>query len=169
MSKSNGNGLFPAEARYVLWLDPGVTTGWALYYVDQQRLITDEYDFPELCWRIERWCASSGPATVVGVERFVITPGKARFHEAYDALYTIGAAKSAASRHRALRFLDGQTSSVGKSFGSDEVLKACGWYSYTKTHGNDAARHMGTYLSSQGVAPRAWTDSIRGLLEKQET
>jgi hypothetical protein len=158
----------PAGCRYVLWLDPGLITGWALYYVDDQKIVLDQYEFDELCWRLANWCKTTGSTTVVGVERFALTSKSWPYKDAYSALYAIGAAKSAASRHGALRFLDGQTSSAGLALGTDEVLRTCGWYSTILPHGNDAARHIGSYLSSVDCAPSAWTDSIRTLLENQE-
>lgn len=152
----------------MLWLDPGLITGWALYYVEDEKLDMNEYEFDELCWRLENWCATAGKDTVVGVERFALTSKSWQYKDAYTALYAIGAARSAASRHGAIRFLDGTTSSTGLALGSDEVLRACGWYSTTLGHGNDAARHVGSYLTSVDCAPRTWTDSIRTLLENQE-
>lgn len=161
-------GRLPAGCRYVLWLDPGLVTGWALYYVEDEKIDLNEYEFDELVWRLENWCATAGSSTVIGCERFMLTSKSWQYKHAYDALYAIGAAKSAASRHGALRFLEGQTSSAGLALGSDEVLRACGWYSTVLQHGNDAARHIGSYLTSVDCAPRAWTDSIRTLLENQE-
>jgi hypothetical protein len=158
----------PAGCRYVLWLDPGLITGWALYYVEDEKIDVQQYEFDELSWRLEAWCSTAGPSTVVGVERFALTAKSWQYPDAYHALYAIGAAKAAASRHKALRFLDGQTSSAGLALGSDEVLKACGWYSTILPHGNDASRHVGSYLTSVDCAPAVWTDSIRTLLLNQE-
>lgn len=139
------------ELRYVLWLDPGVTTGWALYYLNQGVLYQDEYDYFTLCVRLERWLGTAGRHTMVGCERFVITPHSHRRPGSSEAMQAWGAVRSAALRHYAHGFDDRQTSSVAKSFGTDLRLRALRWYNPDMPHANDAARHVITWLAGRGL------------------
>lgn len=153
--------------QYILWLDPGTLTGWALYYTKDDQLITAEYEFDELVRRLEHWARSAGPRTVIGCERFVITQNSSRRHGSVDALQVWGAARSAASRHNVGGFLEHQNSSVAKNTCPDAILKAIGWYSTTMGHANDAARHIYRWMCQEDMLPHPLRRKLTTYLEQE--
>lgn len=152
---------------YVLWLDPGATTGWALWYTREQRLTQAEYDWDELVWRLEAWASSARRKTIIGCERFVITPDSARRPGSIEALQVWGAARSAATRHDAFMFLDHQTSSMAKTSCPDEILQTLGWRRNTMGHANDAARHVYRWMCQEGVLPSTLRAKLTLHLEQE--
>lgn len=150
------------NARYVLFLDGGATTGWALYDRDEDRIFIEQLDtYEQLGKKLEAWMGSSGgPKTALGAERYVITPMSARKDPNGLAIQVYGLARWLAHRCGAVTFVGNQNSSSALHFVSDDLLKRVGWYRPGMPHGNDAARHVIKFLEAQ----RALPDHIRGKI-----
>lgn len=143
----------PVPPHYVLWLDPGETTGWALWHCVEGVLHADEYTFNEIGVKLERWLSTAGPRTVVGCEKFIITQETSKKSQQPAALHVTGIAKSLALQYQAWEFLNDQTSASAKSFCPNSMLKSIGWYSTTRGHANDACRHLFLYLTRTHRVP----------------
>ena len=133
---------------YVLWLDPGEMTGWALWYTEQQHLFTAEYDRKNIGTYLERWLSTGGGKTVLGCEKYIITPETARLSQQPASLEVIGIARELANKYPVVEFRCDQSSSTAKTFCTNQMLKAIGWYRVGMRHANDASRHLFLYLSN---------------------
>lgn len=133
--------------RYVLALDGGEDTGWALYDADLESLfsVREIDDFLSLGAELETWLSAHGPETAVIAERYVVTALSARKDPHLHATQVYGMARWLALKHGAT-FVMGQTSSAALGLVSDQWLRALGWYHPGKDHGNDACRHVVKYL-----------------------
>ena len=140
--------------KYALWLDPGETTGWALWYFEQETLFMAEYEREEIGRFLERWMSTGGRHTVLGCEKFTITAHTARLSQQPAALEIIGVARHLAQKYRAPEFRVDQTPAQAKSFCTDAMLRRLGWYKAALGHANDAARHLLTYLTTTSQLPR---------------
>jgi len=145
----------------ILAIDPGGTTGWARMYSGRDGIV----DVGQVEGRhgFYTWHAA-GPRSSderIVVEKFTITPATAKMSAQYDALYIIGYLEAWA--HLVGRSFTLQTPSEAKGIGTDDALKALGWWRPGLPHGMDAARHLFRYLVSSHD-PRA-TELIRGVLD----
>jgi hypothetical protein len=144
--------------RFVLGIDPGKTTGVALY-----DLLTDHLDGAELAEdEVGRWLEFmiAGVRPVVACEAFVITQHTARNSQAPWSLEIIGVARHLAATH-GCRF-ELQAASAAKAFATDARLKALGWWRPGKGHMADAQRHTLLFLVKNG-----WWDGF--LDDKRST
>lgn len=140
--------------RYVLGLDPGLMTGWAL--LDTQ---TDEYQCGEWNWAtaatgIEELAARYGADLAIACERFTITIQTAKDTQAPWSLELIGVSRYMAQKYGA-EFVLQQVASA-KRFSADWRLKNLQWYVPGKSHARDAARHLLLYL----VTRKWWKDCL---------
>lgn len=146
----------------ILALDPGQTTGWALWepgslsppecgqtdFVETMRLLSD---------RVSRF-----ENLQIVAEMFIIGAGTVRKSQAPWSLEIIGCARWAAlTTGRDLKL---QQAASAKRFSSDWRLKALGWYKPGKGHANDALRHLLLYAVSMG-----WWDPRVGPRDIEET
>lgn len=154
--------------RYVLWLDGGETTGWALYDGAERQIFMEEIDQFEVVGRkLEAWLSTAGPRTVVGAERYVITPMSARKDPTGAAIQVYGMARWCAAKNGA-RFAGGQTSSDALSLVKDDWLKAFGWWKPGMTDGHDAARHVVKYLVDRNRLPAHLSERLGTLLSVED-
>jgi hypothetical protein len=150
---------------YALWLDPGVTTGWALYSVgDSERPWLDQRSFGDLATDLDAFMLAAGPATALGVERFILTSVSARRPGSVEAIQAWGVARAMAHLHGAGEFVDDQTSAMAKSFSTDDRLRALGWYTPGAPHANDAARHLLLWLVRRELLTDDQREVLRSLL-----
>jgi hypothetical protein len=146
----------------VLCLDPGHTTGWAMFHdgfligAGQQHT----YGAPEA----DRLIRSMGllaqnknlTITVVVLEAYHIYAHRLQQHVNSDVptLQIIGAIKAAISREKAYRMatIEEQMAFQAKRFADDKKLRAWKLYQQEKKHANDAIRH-GVYWHVFGLQP----------------
>jgi hypothetical protein len=124
----------------VLSLDPGVTTGWALWSCGSL-LGAGEYDEVATGNLIDHFTKTGG---VVVCEAYIITAETLRRSRQTASLELIGVAKHFA-RTRDCTFVM-QTASSAKKFCTDDRLRAAGWKQRGLGHADDALRHLCTYL-----------------------
>jgi hypothetical protein len=140
--------------RFVLGVDPGKTTGVALY-----DLLTDRMDGAELAedevglW-LETIISQVEPA--IAIEAFVITAYTAKNSQAPWSLEVIGL-----TRYLAIKYgcaFEVQAQSAAKNFASDARLQALGWHRRGKGHMADAQRQVLLFLVRHGW----WDDALDG-------
>lgn len=124
--------------RRLLAIDPGETTGWAVFDAGQ---LYDCSQLPTMrVEMIEPLITISQPSHVI-CERYVVYPGKGDDH-VLDALHTpqlIGAIKLICAQ-LAIPVLE-QGAGHAKGFMTDKRLREWGYYQKSQKHANDAVRH----------------------------
>lgn len=126
---------------WVLGVDPGLTTGLALYNVADDGMIVEEEPNGRAVV-MERWIETFQP--LVAVETFVITANTHKNSAAPWSLELIGVARHLSRKHGCPFVLQGQSAS--KNFATDTRLKALGWYERGKPHAMDAQRQVLLWL-----------------------
>lgn len=153
-----------ATRRYVLWLDGGDTTGWALFDQDVEQIVHDQLDqFDVLGRRLKAWLSTAGPDTVLGAERYVVTTLSAQKDPTLIAAQVYGMARWLAVEYGA-EWVGSQTSSDALSVVTDQWLRAFDWFQVGLPHANDAARHVVKYLLDHGGLSTAMTKQLSALL-----
>lgn len=132
-------------------IDPGKTTGYAVFDPTDGRFMSDQvagrFDF----YRTLRNLASSGRPLEVVAEAFTITARTVATDRQYDALYIIGYVEAAAEVNGWPFSL--QAPGTAKGFASNEKLSVLGWRNPTPGgHADDAARHMLVYVATKHPA-----------------
>lgn len=136
----------------ILAVDPGKTTGWALWTSDgimDCGQVAGRYSFYD---KVSYWRNFGEPIETFVVEKFTITEATARMSKQYDALFINGWLDAEAYLYET-EFVE-QTPSQAKGVMSDKALKACGWWRPGKgwEHAMDASRHLGLYLINHRMA-----------------
>lgn len=155
----------------ILWaVDPGVTTGNRILYINTHGIPEAEHIAPAGLWcaadtetdyisqveqeffpflaRVERLLQCHTDAVHFQIERFTITSATAKKGAQPEPLYVIGALLYLIERYsHACRITHdfSMPSQVMKLF-PDPVLKKLGLFLKGKGHANDAARHAALYL-----------------------
>lgn len=126
--------------RALLAIDPGLTTGFACYYMDaNETFVSGEIKgFLEFC-KMAEGLLTNGYVWSVVCESFTITEQTARKSRQYDALYIIGVVQFLCER-LGIPF-SVQSPADAKGFSSDTKLKSVGFYRRGLGHANDASRH----------------------------
>lgn len=137
------------KPKFIIWVDPGLTNGFAEYDVYCDRMILGEYDGPE-CMRVLETAKASD--VVIGAERFIITSETAKkSQDAQTHIEMVGMMRYVCSEEysgfRVLEFNTSQTSSVVKEFCTNRILRELGWWRPGYDHCHDAARHIFYYLA----------------------
>ena len=131
--------------RNVIALDPGKTTGYAVWWQGCERPTGGQ---DESCQsvgeRLDCWLSVHEGDAVVVCERFIINVNTVGNSQAPWSLELIGVARYLAAKYHAQFVL--QTPADAKTFMKDERLKKLGWYLKGKVHANDALRHLGLYV-----------------------
>ncbi len=131
----------------VLALDPGETTGWALF---EQGLLIDagqtekHKDIVAAAAEIQTLLRATNPSTVV-IEDYRVYAHKAKSHS-WEALHTpklIGAIQALCAVRGAADILQMASS---KQFVTNDKLRTWNMYYKGKPHANDAIRHGCYYL-----------------------
>jgi len=134
--------------RWVLALDPGKVTGWAMYNTEDHPLqdllygeVEGRYGLADHVRRI----IGSGAIIEVVCEDFVISERTIKTARDNNALRLIGWLDIQLD-HLGVE-LSLQTAGQAKGFSTDEKLSAVGWLDTTPGgHSNDAKRHLLVYL-----------------------
>jgi hypothetical protein len=149
----------------ILALDPGQTTGWALWTFgnDPEKLgmpQSGQEDFTGTM-RLMNNVITTYPGAQIVAEMFIIGPNTVKKSQAPWSLEVIGCARWAAlSTGRELKL---QQASSAKRFSADWRLKQLSWYRPGKGHANDALRHLLLYMVSHG-----WWDQRIGPQEQED-
>ena len=138
---------------YLLAVDPGLTTGIALFHCDPDPVIvwSAETDFMETCNLVNKTALEYGPRLRVVAERFIITVQTAKNSPtaASDALTMLGAVRYLCEAYGVQIVY--HTSQKAKNFCPNPRLKALGfWHRGGKGHARDALRHAVTHLVDCG-------------------
>lgn len=139
----------------VVVIDPGRTSGIAIWQPDWEKPSLKEADFLTTCQLIEEM-ASDDVAYVL--ESFTITARTAQLTQAPWSLEIIGVARYIALEHG--RDLVLQKPADAKRFATNPRLKALGWWHKGGGgHANDAARHLLLYVAQKRLI------DMKGLVE----
>lgn len=136
----------------VLAVDPGGTTGWALWNREDGLAAVGEDDFEHFTRRVDNWSRNMsirGFSGAIVCERYTIGKGTLEKTRQNTPLEIIGVC-----RYFALKYghnFELQSPSDAKSFTTNEKLKRLGWYTRGKQHGNDAVRHLVLYLAKMRI------------------
>ena len=134
----------------LLCLDPGETTGWALF---RNGVLTGSGQFRVTSPAVFDRIFTKFKPTQLVVENYRIYPWRSKQHEWSEVptLRYIGMIQYiAASRGIPVSL---QMAQLAKVFATDRKLKSWGLYKADKKHANDAIRH-GCYFLLFGKAPR---------------
>ncbi len=141
-------------SRYILALDPGLTTGIALYDREENRFHSEQQNFDGTCAVLLQQASHKGEDLVIVSEAFIITPATPKNTQAPWSLELIGVARMV-SRTWCKRDLAKQDAASAKRFSSDARLKHMGWHKPGKGHANDAARHLLLLLATRAWIPQS--------------
>lgn len=134
----------------IIGIDPGLTTGFAMYDTSTGLFEAKEYERAVLYRRLDRlvWLGShneSSRPTIV-IESFTINAKTAKKSQQPDALRVIGAVDYLRQTGGILIQFSPTTR---KAFATDAKLKKLGWFSGGRGHADDAARHVLAYLATR--------------------
>lgn len=133
----------------VLAVDPGKTTGYALW-IPPNDIQAGQAEFFDFLVRTEAWLLQYGQQTKVVAERFIINQGTVKNTQAPWSLEVIGALRYLALKHGSGELVM-QSPSDAKRFSSDDRLKRLDWWQRGQGHANDALRHLLLFLVNQRV------------------
>lgn len=125
---------------FIVWLDPGKTTGFACYDMERGTFRSEQYERDDLVRQLDALYPMVGLRMAVGWEKFIHTSGGSRTSSPEHADEAIGAVRGW-SREHPVELLKPQPSSARK-LGSAVMLRRLGWYKPGNGHANDAAQHL---------------------------
>lgn len=131
----------------VLAVDPGGTTGWALW--DGESAYVQWGQIPGGIDGVASLAEYMGYADVVVIEKYTIGGRTVKFSRQTDALEITGALKYRA-RERSIEVVMQQPAEAKRLF-TDERLRAHGWWAVGEEHARDALRHLGFYLARKRI------------------
>jgi hypothetical protein len=133
--------------RYVLAIDPGGTTGIALFDLLAVG-VAEIYEIPhaDVGFLIEPMIERRRPDVVC--ESFIITASTASNSQAPWSLKQLGVAEYLAAKYGCL--YTEQPPVAAKKFSTNEKLRKLGWYVPGHGHATDAMRHVLVYLVRNG-------------------
>lgn len=138
------------EAPMFIAIDPGLTSGWALYNTLDGTFASGEIEGRPLLYRFLENVMDDGQPMHLIVERFDIGAGTVEKTRQLDALYIIGALEYLAGKTGAGFTVQSRASA--KTFATDDKLKALGWwFRGGEGHANDAGRHLLAWMVESGA------------------
>jgi hypothetical protein len=140
----------------ILFLDPGGTTGMALWRFRDQQFQAAQGDFRTVGRQIEQLAETARPLSI-GFESYAVTPGRQIKHDG-SAFMVIGMTRWLAFRHQAI-MLPSQPPSARRL--GLRHLKTVGWYRAGIPHGMDAAAHLLVVALKDGWLPEEMKEAIR--------
>lgn len=134
----------------ILAIDPGTTTGFALFNEDGGHFISYEVEGPvnavESVTLFLDTAHTANDIVEIVCESFVISARTIKTQRVNDPWEIKGWIKLECLR-RDVAYTE-QSPATGKSFGTDDKLRKIGWFRSSEGgHANDAARHLITYLA----------------------
>lgn len=132
-----------SDPSFIVWLDPGKTTGAAWYDLDADRFGSGQYGAAELAELLDSLIDAHHDRIAIGWELYINTP-----RSVGDSEYSQGeiAKAEALCRRRGVTVLKGQPSSARHAKSTVIFLRRLGWYAAGKEHANDAACHLFRWL-----------------------
>lgn len=124
---------------FIIWLDPGLTTGLASYDLETADFLSWQYDAEGLFQRLRGLAAIHPGRIQLGWEMY-LSAGGPQHGTAKHSHEVIGAARDFAQEFDVM-VLKPQPS-ASRKLGSPVFLRRLGWYKTGKPHANDAARHL---------------------------
>lgn len=131
------------DPSFIVWLDPGKTTGLAWYDITADRFGSGEYDSVELADVLDALTTAHAEQIAIGWEMYIRTPrSKGIANYSTDEIAKVGAL--CAKRH--IPVLKPQPSSARNLQSTVVFLRRLGWYRPGMGHANDAACHLFRHL-----------------------
>lgn len=139
-----------SEPTFIVWLDPGKTTGAAWYDIPADRFGSAQYCEHELTGAVAALIDAHRERIAVGWELYLQTA-----RSKGTAKYSLGeiAKVKALCEEEQVPVLKGQPSSARNLRSTVIFLRQLGWYTAGKEHANDAACHLFRYLIKQHPIP----------------
>lgn len=133
----------------IIAIDPGKTTGFALYDSLDDGLMSGQVENKVELYRLVR---AYTPDAVV-VEDFTPRPGAHSVQK--DALHIIGGLEALILVGEIDAALHLQSPGQAKAFGTDDKLRRLGWWVKGQDHARDALRHLLTFIVTNPRGPEA--------------
>lgn len=130
----------------VIWLDPGQTTGLALWDESTQSFFSGQYNTGDLVECLTAAMEKYPDRLVVGYEAYLAAGGP-RAGTSKHSQEAIGVVKEFAKSSGCPLLAPVPSSS--RKVGSKVFLQRLGWYKPGKRHANDAAQHLLSHLLTQ--------------------
>lgn len=139
-----------SDPSFIVWLDPGKTTGAAWYDIDADLFGSGQYDGHELPEVLASLIAAHRERIAIGWELYIQTS-----RSKGTAKYSLGeiAKVRAMCEEEHIPILKGQPSSARNLRSTVTFLRRLGWYAAGKEHANDAAAHLFRHLIKQRPIP----------------
>lgn len=152
-----GKAMVDDSPAAVVWLDPGLLTGWAIW-TDDHQFTSGQLGFEDLGFFLEADAEQLGPDMAIGWEQYIVTQGGGKAGTPKHSLKVIGMVEWLCLRH-GVNVLASQPS-ASRKLGGDLQLKRLGWYRAGKRHANDAASHLLSWLIREGTLPSHLADKL---------
>lgn len=129
----------PGRPSLVMWLDPGLTTGWASLELGRV-FDSNQAPFEDIGAMVTGWAESLGPSLWLGWELYNVTQGGGKVGTPKYSLETIGMLRWICHAHdvTVLKAMP----SASRKLGDEVKLKKLGWRRPGMVHANDAAMHL---------------------------
>lgn len=135
-------GVGAALSYKVLAVDPGGTTGYAIFYVNGDVIKMIDCGQIKGYSGLDRFVSIARPSVLV-IEEFRVRINAAVIGATLETIEVVGVAKYLAGLYEAMVVLQQPSQ---KTFFNDERLKALGLYQVGQQHARDAIRHALYYL-----------------------
>lgn len=133
------------NAPWILAIDPGKATGWAMYDLVENEVYFGELGHADDVAQFVRDVVGMGATIEIVAEQFIISERTIKTKLERDALDILGWLRLETAWWGVPLTL--QTAAQAKDFVPDSTLKTIGWFNPTKDgHQNDALRHLFRYL-----------------------
>lgn len=148
----------------IMYLDPGETTGWAMYSGD---FSSGQLPFVEMGNVIADITRDCGGDLLIGWEAFIIGGHTARKPGSHWAIEMIGVVRYHALRYGCTILPSYPSSSLPPDQVRDKQLKRLGWHKPGRTHANDAAIHLMHYMITKKHMPVEMLKELVGVKEEE--
>lgn len=151
----------------VMWVDPGETTGIAVYSWVTDAVTHRELEFPHVGEYLEAMCMANKNRLSIGWERFIITAQTARNSQAPWSLEVIGMTRWLVHRHGCVQL---QPALPGdRELGNERWVRALGWMPPRKKTDRDAyaaTQHLLAWMLRNNVLPREHQQKLFTTLDE---
>jgi hypothetical protein len=144
----------------VLYIDPGETTGWAMWA--SNTFGSGQKDFLETGNFLDAITLQGGSLLKIGWEAFLIGAHTARKPGSHWAIESIGVARYYALKRGCVILPSYPSSSLPPDTIRDRQLKRIGWHKPGRPHANDASHHLMRYMLSSKVMPEEMVKKVVG-------
>ena len=134
----------------ILWIDPGLTNGWAVWEGETFSFCSGQCDFFQLGEMVNDMGNQIGPDLWVGWEHYIVVRGAKSGTPKYS-LEAIGALRWICHFNECTVLP--AMPSASRKLGDALKLKRVGWYKANQPHSNDAASHLLAYLIRERRVP----------------